>query len=156
MKIITLGNYPETSLTRAGLQMNHEDFVKKEAALLRLAARASDGDTDAVDKLYEIAQAALVQHYEQQRDRERTTRNRERTTNKRKKYQIILWAVSAAKKQIADHGHFNLKELTADTIALAELGHAHFTEHTVRKVIKDNIETIVNYAKSDANTATFG
>ena len=149
MKIITLGNYPETSLTRARLQMNYEDFVEKEAALLRLAARASDGDTDAVNQLYEIAQAALVRDYKQHKDRERTT-------NKRKKYQIIMWAVSAAKKQIADHGHFNLRELTADTIALAELGHAHFTEHNVRKVIKDNVDTIVNYAKSDAKPATFG
>ena len=129
--------------------MDYNDFVEKEAALLSLAARANEGDTDAVDRLYKIAQAALVQHYEQQKNRERTSRNREKTTNKRKKYQIILWAVSAAKKQIADCGHFNLRELTTDTLKLAEEGHAHFTELTVRKVIKDNIDVIINYAKSD-------
>lgn len=124
--------------------MDYDEFSKNEILLLSLAARGRNGDADAVSELYKFAQAALEREFTQHQ-------STGRKINKKKKYEIMLWAVSAAKKQFDGGGSINLKKLTADTLLLAELENVRFTEHTAREVINQNISTIINYAKPSIN-----
>ena len=120
--------------------MDYDEFAKKEVLLLNLAARGKGGDAEAVSDLYKFAHAALAQEFEQHQ-------SKIRKVNKKKKYEIMLWAVSAAKKQIAGGGSISLRKLTDDTLLLAELENIRFTERTAREVINQNINTIISYAQ---------
>lgn len=124
--------------------MDYDEFAKNEVLLLNLAVRGKGGDAEAVNELYKYAHAALVQEFDQHQ-------SKVKKINKKKKYEIMLWAVSAAKKQIAGGGIISLRKLTDDTLLLAELENIRFTERTAREVINQNINTIISYATPTKN-----